>query len=240
MVQYRRKQNQIRGVLPEGQWYHKSDQIKQLFFEHFEGFFNRMQIEINFDIKGLVRRQLNAGELSNLERDFTLEEVYGAMMCMNPNKSLGPDGISLEYLKMIWTKIHQDVLQMVQDFCHSGKFSNGLNSSFICLIPKEEPTSSILDYRPISLINCVLKIMLKVLSLRLGQYIPFLVLEVQSGFIRSRNITNCFLITQEVVHSLQSKRVNGFILKLDFEKAFDSNNWNFLFRILGFREKWIM
>lgn len=242
LVQYRRKQNHIHGILHDGIWYHRPDQIKNLFLDHFEGFFNREQPEINFDIQGLITKQLSVDEALQLEREFTLEELFGALMSMDSNKSPGPDGISVEYLKKMWTSIHADILKMVQEFCYQGKLPNGLNSSFICLIPKKETPTSVCDFRPISLINCVLKILLKALSLRLGQHIPSLVSEVQSGFIKSRNITDSFLVTQEVVHSLQSKRVKGFILKLDFEKAFDSVNWNILFKALnafGFGNKWI-
>ena len=111
LVQYRRKQNHIRGILHDGIWYHRPDQIKNLFLEHFEGFFNREQPEINFDIQGLITKQLSADEALQLEREFTLEELFGALMSMDSNKSPGPDGISVEYLKKMWTSIHLDVLE---------------------------------------------------------------------------------------------------------------------------------
>jgi len=46
----------------------------------------------------------------------------------------------------------------------------------------------------------------------------------------------------EVVDELKRRRRCGVIVKLDFEKAYDSVNWEFLFYmwdILGFCGKWI-
>ena len=49
-------------------------------------------------------------------------------------------------------------------------------------------------------------------------------------------------MVKEIVHSLQKERKKGLILKLDFEKAFDTVNWKFLLsvmRSMNFAKKWI-
>lgn len=54
-----------------------------------------------------------------------------------------------------------------------------------------------------------------------------LISETQSGFMKGRQITESILIANEVEHALKVGKVQGIILKLDFEKAFDSVDWDF-------------
>ena len=60
--------------------------------------------------------------------------------------------------------------------------------------------------------------------------------------MRGRNILEGVVILHETIHELHRKNQSGIILKIDFEKAYDKVNWNFLlqsFRMKGFSSKWI-
>jgi hypothetical protein len=63
----------------------------------------------------------------------------------------------------------------------------------------------------------------------------------QSGFLKERNIVDGILTLQEILHDTRSKKKDGLILKLNFEKAYDKLNWKFLYECLkqkGFGSKW--
>ena len=78
-------------------------------------------------------------------------------------------------------------------------FPKGLNSSFIALIPKIKDPQVISDFRPISLIGCVYKIIAKVLSNRLSKVMNHLLDERQSAFVKGRQLLHGVLIASEVV-----------------------------------------
>jgi len=64
----------------------------------------------------------------------------------------------------------------------------------------------------------------------------------QTAFIPGRNILEGVVILQEVLHEVRSTKSSGVFIKLDFEKAYDKVNWNFLEEVLnrkGFAETWI-
>jgi hypothetical protein len=63
----------------------------------------------------------------------------------------------------------------------------------------------------------------------------------QTAFMQGRNILYGVVVLHEAVHELHSKKLNGVILKLDFEKSYDKVKWSFLQKTLrtkGFSEEW--
>lgn len=158
------------------------------------------------------------------------------------NKALGPDGFNLACIQKIWKVMKDEVMQLMQEFYANGKLAKGLNSSFIALVPKKENVVELVDFRPISLVNSIYKILAKVLSRRLKKVIPIVINEAHTAFIGGRCILDGVMIANEVIEWWKCSKHKGVILKLDFEKAYDSVNWDFLFSMLynfGFDEKWI-
>ena len=106
------------------------------------------------------------------------------------------------------------------------RISNGCNSSFITLITKCKDPSILTEFRPISLIGCLYKIIAKILACRLKKVVGLVVDEVQSAYVEGRNILDGPLIINEIC--AWAKKVNKKVLlfKVYFDKSFDSINWS--------------
>ena len=73
--------------------------------------------------------------------------------------------------------MEKDVLAIFEEFFHHCKFEKSLNATFIALIPKKNNASNISDFRPISLVGSVYKILTKVLANRLKVVLDQLISE---------------------------------------------------------------
>ncbi|GJW61371.1 RNA-directed DNA polymerase, eukaryota, reverse transcriptase zinc-binding domain protein [Tanacetum coccineum] len=132
---------------------------------------------------------------------------------------------------------------MVRKFELDGFIPRGCNSSFITLVPKIQDPLHISDFRPISLIGCQYKVIAKILANRLQGVVYSVVSEVQAAYIKDRQIIDGPLMVNEVISWASKKKERLFLLKVDFEKAFDSLDWKFLDNIMnqmGFSSKWRM
>nr|GEW89565.1 hypothetical protein [Tanacetum cinerariifolium] len=88
------------------------------------------------------------------------------------------------------------------------------------------------DFRPISLIGSLYKIITKLLANRLVIVIGNLVNDVQSAFIANCQILDGPFILNELIHWCKAKKKETMIFKVDFEKAFDTVRWDFLEDVL--------
>lgn len=72
--------------------------------------------------------------------------------------------------------------------CHSrGKLSKSIGASFIALIPKKNGVDHLKDFRPITLIGSIYKILVKVLAKRLQNIMPAIISPSQGAFVHRRH-----------------------------------------------------
>ena len=173
---------------------------------------------------------------------FKEEEVKEAVWDCGREKSPGPDGLNCKFIKKFWQTIKSDILRFLDEFYVNGIFPKGCNASFIALIPKVSDLQGLSDHRPISLIGCIYKIVSKLLAKRLKMVMPSIIDGRQSAFIEGRHLLHGVLVANEVVEEAKRKQMPCLVFKVDYEKAYDSVSWNFLFymmRRMGFCPRWI-
>lgn len=86
------------------------------------------------------------------------------------------------------------------------------------------------------------KLLSKVLTNRFKKVLHSLVGETQAAFLGGRQILDGILIANELIDGWKRDGNQGLVLKLDFEKAYDRVNWNYLFTMLrrfGCSRKWV-
>ncbi|KAL6324589.1 hypothetical protein AAG906_013401 [Vitis piasezkii] len=128
-----------------------------------------------------------------------------------------------------------DQIKMFKEFYEHSSFLKSLNNTFLVLIPKKCGVEDLGDFRPISLLGGLYKLLAKVLANRLKRVVGKVVSNSQNAFVRGRQILDASLIANEVIDSWQKRREKGLICKLDIEKAYDSINWKFLLKRLGLK-----
>eukprot|EP00253_Pinus_taeda_P030603 PITA_30603 len=127
-----------------------------------------------------------------------------------------------------------------------GSIYHAINSTFIALIPKSDAPDSFDDYRPISLCNCLYKIISKTIANHLRPILCRSIAPQQFAFLESRQIHEVVGLAHESIHSIWSRHLKGILLKIDLSKAFDRVSWLYIKMILihlGFPHtfiSWIM
>ncbi|GJT51945.1 RNA-directed DNA polymerase, eukaryota [Tanacetum coccineum] len=209
IINKRRSQLAIRGVFVDGIWRSDPVRIKNAFFDHFEARFKKPA-----------------------DHRFKLNFQFHKILLKVP-KLMILKGVSVMNLE----EFGSDFCEAIEHFFTSGGFSKGCNSSFVTLIPKIIDAKFVNDFRPISLIGCVYKVVTKVLANRLVSVIGDLVSDTQSAFVAGRQILDGPFILDEILK--WSPRGGSEAWSLFVIASFIGAEWNRMnkihMRVLGIR-----
>lgn len=194
--------------------------------------------------QGVWANHLNLSDASkeNLTRPFVMAELDKVINEAKLNTAPGPDGFSVPFYRAFWPQVKNDLFEMLLMLHNEELDLKRLNFGVISLIPKNNNPTDIKQFRPICVLNDCFKFLSKVVTNRLTEVADEVVSQTQTAFIPGRFILEGCVIIHEVLHELKSKSLEGIILKIDFEKAYDKVNWEFLIEVMerkNFPKKWI-
>lgn len=127
----------------------------------------------------------------------------------------------MKFLQEFWYVLKDDVMELFNEFHSLGKFVKSINSTFLVPIAENHGVKDIKDFRSISLVGCIYKLIAKVLVRRLSQVLGEVIGECQHAFVEGRQILDAIMSANEVVDDLVACKKEGLICKLDVEKAYD-------------------
>jgi hypothetical protein len=160
-----RKFNQVDSLNINGIIFRNPAEIK----EHLVQFYNNLYFE-NCSwrprVEGLSFLSTDADESIWLERAFEEKEVWEVIRDLNGDKAPGPDGFTAAFFQKCWDFLKTDIMDVFVEFHARGKFEKSLNATFVSLIPKKTGGMDVRDFRPISLVGGIYKIISKVLANR--------------------------------------------------------------------------
>ena len=241
----KRRKNSIESIDVNGEESGDPEIIKREAISYFKKIFK----EDNHNrptFKGLNFKQLSRDQASSLILPFSNEEIDEAVSSCAADKAPGPDGFNFRFIKNAWETVKSDIYEIVREFYATSHLPRGCNTAYITLIQKIDKPKNFNDYRPISMVGCIYKIIAKLLARRLQKVMNSLIGPLQFSYIEGRNILDGALIASELIDSCKKKSIEAALLKLDFHKAYDSISWHFLEWILeqmnfpNTWSKWIM
>jgi hypothetical protein len=168
-INKRRRENEILSLESNGRMLTSASEIKRVVVEHFKNQFSARgvrPIPANMGFKCI-----DSESKEDMVREFSEEEVQKVVWECESTKSPGPDGVNFGFVKEFWEDIKDDFIRVMREFHENGRMVRGANSSFIVLIPKKKNPLKLSEFRPISLIWCIYKVIAKVLANRLKKVI---------------------------------------------------------------------
>ncbi|GKV46541.1 hypothetical protein SLEP1_g53515 [Rubroshorea leprosula] len=182
-VKGRWRRNEINSIQVNGKQIREVGELKEGVARYFQDLFTESNW-LRPKLDGINFKQLSHADNESLMAEFSEDEIKNVVWDCEPTKSPGPDGFNFKFIKAMWEVIKQDIIGYIQEFHERGKIEKGANASFIVLIPKIENPQRIEDYRPISLIGVMYKILAKLLANRLRKVLDKIIGEQQMAFIK--------------------------------------------------------
>ncbi|KAL3683766.1 hypothetical protein R1sor_001788 [Riccia sorocarpa] len=194
------------------------------------------------ELLSLVVNKLSPEESSDISRVPNKAEIEDIVFTMKSNKSPGVDGMIIEFVQTYWDLVGDDCVRLITTVWAKRKLLRSDCEGVIKLIHKGGEKAKLGNWRPISLMTLTYKIVNKLLANRVRIVLPKLVDPQQSGFVKSRQITNNVLSLKIGQEWADWSSQDVLFVKLDFVKAYDRVDHQFLWRtleVMGFDDQFV-
>uniref|UniRef100_A0A3P9J195 Reverse transcriptase domain-containing protein n=1 Tax=Oryzias latipes TaxID=8090 RepID=A0A3P9J195_ORYLA len=167
------------------------------------------------------------------DKQLLISELDAVISRLSLNKSPGSDGLTGDFYRHFWEDIRNLLHQVFLEIFETCTLPTTTKHGIIVSIPKPDKDPRLIDNRrPITLRNSDYKLLTYIFASRLQTGLSELIAETQSGFLKGRSIHNNIRLVMDIIEYRHLIKDNGFILFLDFYKAFDSVEHPFIMTAL--------
>ena len=163
-------------------------------------------------VKGSI---LTEPEKNKLEEIFQINELDRAIKANNMNSACGIDGLSARFIAKFWKFFRVPLYNYAICCFRKGTLTNTFKSATIRLIPKKGDVKNIKNWRPISLLSNLSKILSRAINNRLLTTTDRITSRAQKGFTKSRYLQEVLINVINVIGHCETSNVCGFVLSID-------------------------
>ena len=186
----------------------------------FNTFFHSTFTRSDFDLPRIEDLPTPSSQLSSISIDSS--DIFKALSKLNPGKAMGCDGLSPKVLKSCAMSLAEPVTALFGKSLLSSTFPAEWKTHLITPIPKSGDLSSVCNYRPISLLCILSKLLESVVYNNIIDFIRPKLSTAQFGFLEKRSsISQLLTCYSEIIEAFESG-LSADIVYLDLKKAFDS------------------
>ena len=177
--------------------------------------------------------KLNITEINESDNELSEKELKISLMSMQNNKSPGKDGLIKQFFVTFW----KDIKDAFLNSCRTPKPKKELNTSqrqavIKSIAKKDKDKRFIKNRRLISLFNVDYRIISKALASRLKKILPNLISHQLTAYVKNRFIGESSRLIADIIEIMDILNKEGFLVTMDIEKAFDSQDHTFLISVL--------
>ncbi|KAE8899983.1 hypothetical protein PF003_g16145 [Phytophthora fragariae] len=185
-----------------------------------------------------------SGLLSGLDAPITTAEVAAAIGASKPGKACGPDGFGNDWYRDFSDDLVPILTLLYNRWMNTGSFPQSFLEADICCLSKGGDTKNPLNYRPLALLDSDYKIYTRVLTSRTSASLRWIIHPNQNGFVPFRVIHDTIDLFRaaKVMAAADPALMNAMAMLLDFRKAYDSVDREFLYQVLfwlGFPARYV-
>jgi hypothetical protein len=128
-----------------------------------------------------------------------MAEITKAITSLPKSKAPGHDGIPTKLFQEYVNEVAPTLILAFKAMLVRGLTSEYINKGMITLIPKSGDHSKLGNWRPITLLGNIYKILAKILARRIQEFLLLVIRPNQTSFVEGRNILNNNFLTQETL-----------------------------------------
>ncbi len=183
----------------------------------------------------VTNSKLTEDEKNELDSPLTIEEIDKSMDKANMRSAPGLDGISNVLLRKYWAYFRIGIHKYALRCFETGNLTDGFRGATIKLIPKKGDLTELKNWRPISLLSNVYKVLSRALNNRLNKIVNRVCSRAQKGFNDSRYTQEVLInVLETVAHCNLNGVGGGGVIAVDMAKAFDTLWHGFMGEVFKF------
>ena len=155
------------------------------------------------------------------EGDYSLEEMNYCINRTCNKKAPGPDGIQNELIKNLDQTNREHLLKLFNKWNKEKSIDKNTSTALVVTIFKKGNTQDNANYRPISLLNTILKIYCAMIKIRIEKQIDRFINDTQYGFRKGKSCSQALHVVRRIQDFGECTNENVIMVFLDWEKAFD-------------------